>query len=57
MVEKYHLKYLRKFKIGQPHYMARSKRKNCHLIKDWNLLVPNEIINIDWKENDEIISI
>jgi len=57
MVENYHLKYLRKHKPRQPHYMTRNKRKDCHLIKDWNLMVPNVIINQTWKENFETISI
>ena len=57
MVDNYHLKYLRKYKPKQPHYMTRNKRKDCRLIKDWNLMVPNAIINQIWKENYEIISI
>jgi predicted transcriptional regulator of viral defense system len=57
MVDNYHLKYLRKYKPGQPHYMTRNKRKGCHLVKEWNLMVPSEIIHQTWKENDETICI
>lgn len=34
----------------QPHYMDRLNRKDCKLIKDWNLMVPNQILDRTWEE-------
>lgn len=50
MVEDKHLKPLRKLRPGQPHYFERSKRNNCQLVKNWNLLVPVTILNKTWEE-------
>jgi len=50
MVDEKHLKPLRKFRPGQPHYFERSKRNNCQLVKNWNLLVPVTILNKTWEE-------
>ena len=50
MVEDTHLNQLRKMRPRQPHYFIRSKRKGCQWIKDWNLLVPTEILNKSWGE-------
>ncbi len=34
----------------QPHYLNRSSRTGCRLISEWNLLVPDEILNRSWQE-------
>jgi predicted transcriptional regulator of viral defense system len=34
----------------QPHYMDRLNRKDCKLIKDWNLMVPTKILDRSWDE-------
>lgn len=34
----------------QPHYMDRMNRKECKLVKEWNLMVPNQILNRTWEE-------
>ncbi|MEA3288295.1 MAG: transcriptional regulator [Candidatus Marinimicrobia bacterium] len=34
----------------QPHYLERGNRKDCKLIKDWNLMVPHKILDRDWEE-------
>jgi len=50
MVEDTHLNPLRKMRPRQPHYFIRGKRKGCQWVKDWNLLVPVEILNKSWGE-------
>jgi len=34
----------------QPHYLNRGNRKDCKLIKDWNLMVPTRILDRTWEE-------
>ena len=50
MVEDVHLEALRKLRPRQPHYLIRGKRKDCHWVKDWNLMIPAEILNRDWEQ-------
>ncbi len=49
-VEEGHLALLRTKKPRGPHYMERARRKNCHFVKRWNLMVPYEISNREWAE-------
>ncbi|MCJ7473241.1 MAG: transcriptional regulator, partial [Actinobacteria bacterium] len=48
MVEDTYLYSLLKLRPRQPHYLIRGKRKGCKWIKDWNLMVPVEILNKSW---------
>ena len=50
MADDTHLSPLRDLRPRQPHYFIRRKRKNCHLVKEWNLLIPTEILNKSWEE-------
>ena len=50
MVEDTHLNQLRKMRPRQPHYFMRGKRKGCQWVKEWNLLIPIEILNRSWGE-------
>lgn len=50
MVDDAHLKPLRNQRPRQPHYFVRNKRKNCLFVKEWNLLIPTEILNKSWEE-------
>ncbi len=50
MVDNAHLNQLRGLRPRQPHYFVRGKRKGCQWIKDWNLLIPAEILNRSWGE-------
>jgi predicted transcriptional regulator of viral defense system len=50
MVEDTHLNQLRNMRPRQPHYFIRAKRKGCQWVKDWNLLIPVEILNKSWGE-------
>ena len=50
MVEETHLNPLRKMCPRQPHYFIRGKRKGCQWVKEWNLLIPVEILNKSWGE-------
>ncbi|SHK07388.1 Transcriptional regulator, predicted component of viral defense system [Desulfatibacillum alkenivorans DSM 16219] len=52
MVEEKHLQSLKKEQPVQPHYLDRKNRKNGVLVKNWNIMVPKEIIHQVW---DEII--
>jgi len=48
MVDDAHLEALRSMRPRQPHYFVRRKRKGCRWVKDWNLLIPTEILNRSW---------
>ncbi len=50
IVDDFYLITLRQLCPNQPHYFTREKRKDSQLIKDWNLLVPAELINRTWRE-------
>lgn len=50
MVDDAHLDIFRKLRPRQPHYLIRGKRKGCQWVKDWNLLIPVEILNKSWGE-------
>ncbi len=50
MVEDSHLNRLRNLRPRQPHYLIRSKRKDCRWNKEWNLMIPVEILNRSWGE-------
>lgn len=49
MVEDKYLSALREMCPKQPHYLDR-KRADGSLVNAWNLVVPDEIINQQWKE-------
>jgi predicted transcriptional regulator of viral defense system len=50
MVEDKHLAPLRSLRPKQPHYFTRGKKKSGHWVKDWNLVIPDEILNRSWAE-------
>ena len=50
MVDDVHLKPLRKLCPKRPHYLIRGKRQCGRLVKEWNLMVPDEILNQSWGE-------
>ncbi|MDR1964582.1 MAG: hypothetical protein LBQ50_12445 [Planctomycetaceae bacterium] len=50
MVDKSFLKRLQKHIPQQAHYIERKKRMGCRLVKQWNLLVPDEILEQTWEE-------
>ena len=50
MVEEKYLEKLYKLRPRQPHYLSRNRHKDCHLVKNWNLMVPVEILNKSWEE-------
>ena len=50
MVDDFHLKPLRKLCPQRPHYLMRGKRQGGRLVKGWNLMVPDEILNQSWGE-------
>lgn len=50
MVEEAHLGPLRQRRPRQPHYMERSAGKKGRLIREWNLVVPNDILEHPWEE-------
>lgn len=50
MADDNHLKPLRTLRPRQPHYLERSRRKACRLVKEWNLVIPEEIMNRSWGE-------
>jgi predicted transcriptional regulator of viral defense system len=50
MVDDVHLRPLRKLLPRQPHYLIRGKRKGGRWVKQWNLMVPDEILNQSWGE-------
>jgi predicted transcriptional regulator of viral defense system len=50
MVEDCHLKALHDLQPRQPHYLDRTKRKSGHLVSEWNLVVPIEVLERTWGE-------
>lgn len=50
MVDDAHLNQLRDLRPRQPHYFVRGKRKGCQWIKEWNLMMPTEILDRSWGE-------
>jgi len=50
MFEDLYLHSLQELQPLQPHYMIRVKLEGCKLMKDWNLMVPEEILNESWGE-------
>ncbi len=48
MVDEAYLKTLRRLRPDQHHYFDRGKRKNSFFVKNWNLLVPQEIVRKTW---------
>ena len=50
MVEDAHIDALRKLRPRQPHHLMRGRPKGCRWVKDWNLMIPTEILNQTWKE-------
>ena len=50
MVEEHHLKTLRELRPRQPHYLDRNGRKPGRLVVDWNLVVPNDVLERSWEE-------
>ena len=50
IVDDVHLQPLRKLRPRRPHYLIRGKRKGGRWVKEWNLMVPDEILNQSWGE-------
>ena len=50
MVEVKYLDKLKKLRPRKPHYLLRNRRKDCRLVKNWNLMAPLEILNKSWEE-------
>lgn len=50
MVEDVHLEPLKEMRPRQPHYFVRGKRENCRWVREWNLMIPVDILTIPWEE-------
>ncbi len=50
MVRNTHLDALRRLRPSQPRHLMQGRPRDCRLMKDWNLMVPNEILNQSWGE-------
>ena len=50
MVEEQHLEKLRKKLPKQPHYIDRSIRKSGRFVPEWNLMVPEKVLERSWSE-------
>jgi predicted transcriptional regulator of viral defense system len=50
MVEDVHLEPLRRLSPRHPHYFVRGKRNDCRWVGEWNLMIPEEILNRSWEE-------
>jgi predicted transcriptional regulator of viral defense system len=50
MVNEVHLKALQKQKPEKPVYLSRSNRKSGRLLANWNLIVPQQILEQSWQE-------
>jgi len=50
-VDDSHLDRFRRLRPRQPHYLARRKRGAVRLVGEWNLIIPNEVLNRSWEED------
>ena len=50
MVEEAHLTALRAMRPNHAHYLQRGQREGGRLISEWNLIVPEEIVEQAWAE-------
>ena len=50
LLDNSHIAPLLQLKPHQPHYLERGNRKDCKLVKDWNLMVPSRILDRTWEE-------
>ncbi len=50
MVDECHLKALRDRRPAQPHYMDLARRHPGRLVRDWNLVVPEDVLTRSWDE-------
>jgi len=50
MVGYRHLNYLKKLCPKKPHYIGNTRRRSGRLIKEWNIIVPESIINKTWEK-------
>jgi predicted transcriptional regulator of viral defense system len=50
MVKQEYLDELKEMTPRQPHYLERRKRNGGQLAGNWNLVVPDEVINRSWEE-------
>jgi predicted transcriptional regulator of viral defense system len=50
MVQERHLDPLRTNRPQKPHYLSRSDRKPGRLVAEWNLVVPEEVLERRWQE-------
>ena len=49
-VDDIYLQGLRELSPRQPHYMSPRSEEKCKLVKDWNLMVPIQILDRSWEE-------
>ncbi len=54
-VDESYLNKLQKRVPAKTHYMDRTKRTTGKLVKRWNLIVPNEIIEKSWEEPNDYV--
>jgi predicted transcriptional regulator of viral defense system len=50
MVDEAHLDALRRLRPRQPHYLSRPGRGRSRLVKGWNLIVPEQLLERSWEE-------
>jgi predicted transcriptional regulator of viral defense system len=50
MVEDHYLKELKDLCPRNPHYLSRTRRESGRIITDWNLVVPEEVLDRLWEE-------
>ena len=53
-IDKGALNQLLEYIPKQPCYLERNKSKHGNLVKKWNLIVPDKILNQTWEENYEV---
>jgi len=50
MVDDTYLRELQELRPRQVHYISRNMRSGCRFVKEWNLMVPEEILTRSWEE-------
>lgn len=56
MVGNDHLEWLRAHRPKRPHYLGRMREEPGRLIKNWNVMVPERIVDRAWEETGEPIA-
>ena len=56
MVGENHLALFRAHRPTHPHYIDRQRRETGRFVKEWNLVIPEHIVDRTWEETYEFVA-